>query len=110
MAKSKPKMTRTAAPKPLVLHAGIIVRACSPGFHMQAATIKAAGLQRGFYLQVEHPVRDTCIVRELLVCNCGAGSMRKGYIYMDEESARYLNAEPHEKVQVRIADYELETP
>ena len=92
------------------LRAGVVLETCCAGFHMQPATARRFGFEGGSFIQAEHPEKDTVIVRELMTCRCVGRGMHKDYIYMDEESARYLNLSVHDELVIAPAQYPMDMP
>lgn len=83
--------------------------ACCSGLHMLPSTAEAAGFKAGDYLQLDHVERDTCVVRRLVHCSECPG-MRRDYVYIDTQTAHYLDTQLHEQVKVKLADCTLEMP
>lgn len=70
---------------------------------------KNCGFKPGDYIQIEHEERGTQVVRMLAACN-GCVGMRRGYIYLDAESLRYLEGRVHDPVRLTPAEYPLDCP
>ena len=91
----------------ITLQAGVILSAGGTGFYLQPATARRLGFKCGDYVQVDSPDHGTSIIRELVGCkHCCSGR----YIYMDEESAYYLNACLSDEIVVKLAEYTLNIP
>lgn len=89
------------------LRAGVILGE-APSVHLHPRTADRLGLHCGDYLEVIHGVRDTQISRCL--CCCPGVGIRQDYVYMDEESFRYLLADLHDPVSIRLAEHDMDMP
>jgi len=94
----------------VTMRVGVVVDACCCGIYMLPQTAEQLGFKRGEHLQVDHDERGTCIVRELVRCTRGCQGMQPDYIYLDGESAGYLNAELHEQVKLRVSPWAVDVP
>lgn len=108
------KPSRKCKPLPLqdgvlLMRVGIVLDACCAGLHMLPQTACAAGFRPGDYLSVDSDERSTQIVRKLVHCRVATG-MRRDYVYLDPESAHYLDCDLHDPVRIKRADYDMETP
>lgn len=89
------------------LKAGVIV-GDPPGVHLHQRTAARLGLHCGDYLEVIHGGHGTQVSRCL--CCCPGTGIRQDYIYMDEESLRYLLADLHDDVTIRLAEHDIDLP
>lgn len=111
------KKKQAKRPKPPVviengaalLKIGVVVDACCRGLYMLPSTAEQAGFKIGDFLQVDHDDGGTVIVRRLAHC-VQSGQMRHNYVYMDEQSASYLETELHDDVRVKRSEYDMESP
>ncbi len=90
------------------LHVGVITRG-DCGAHINSTAAKICGLQGGDYVQIDLDERGTQIVRELCCCHNGR-EMRDDYVYLDEESFRFLGAKLHETVEMKKSDLCIDCP
>lgn len=87
---------------------GLVADQCCACVHIDPVMAKSCGFKPGDYIQVDHEERGTRIVRMLAHCNCIG--MRRGYVYMDAESLRYLEGNVHDLVRLTPAEYPLDCP
>lgn len=95
-----------------VLRVGVVLdlEVCCPGLHMLPATARSYGFSSGTYLQIECEAHSTVVIRKLVGCNRGCPGMRKGYVYVDPETAHFLCVRLHEEVTLTRSELELEVP
>lgn len=111
MAKAKVvRKKKVVEAPPSLFHAGIVMNVCCAGFHLLPETAQRLGYRSGNYLTVTDAARCTSVTRELVSCNRGCPGMRKDYIYMDPETAHYLDTEVHNEVSVALSPYEMDFP
>lgn len=109
MAKVARNKKAVKAPSSL-FHVGIVIQVRCSGFHLLPETARRLGYRSGNYLTVTDDARCTSVTRELVSCNRGCPGMRKDYIYMDPDTAHYLDSEVHSAVSVTLAEYEMDSP
>lgn len=92
---------------------GIVADAACSCVHLRPTTIQLLRLNPGDYIQINDEQRCTQIVRKLAdkgaCCECVSG-MRPNYIYLDRQSAHYLDSELHAQLHIKPAEYPLECP
>ena len=93
----------------LPVKSGLVLDTCQSGVYVVPAVAAKLGLVDGDYLEIECDDRGTKIVRQFCSCDCFRGG-RAGFVYMDGESASYLNVQPHQEVIIRKSAYQLSVP
>ncbi len=95
----------------VLFHTGIISDADFSGVILSHTTLKRLGFCAGDYLQIELDDRGTIITRKLACADCaGYSGLLKNYVYMDPQSAHYLEAAVCDVVRVRPAQCQLAMP
>jgi hypothetical protein len=94
-----------------LFHAGIIADADFTGTFMQHDVLARMGYKAGDYVQIELEDRGTAITRKIACSDCAGYSKLLGnYIYMDPQSAFFLEAETSVIVRVRPAQCTFDMP
>lgn len=93
----------------VMLLMGLVADLGCPCVHVLPATAKRHGYKPGDYVQIDNDERGTVIVRKIAGCGM-CGGMRADYIYLDGESARYLEGDIHTALRIRPAEFPLECP
>ena len=88
---------------------GLIDRYLGPALALSLRTQAATNFKPGQWLQLRSDDHGTEVIRQIKFFNLTSG-IADFYVYTDAETLRYLCADPHDEVEVRVSDLDLDFP